>query len=326
MTLKEIEEKLYELLSTRSLHIRLAVEEAHERGELFLAAKDECRVQGIRFKKDWVKRFPVAYETIAVWMRVARAAKVQTTTPTTIDGLLKTLRKGRSAEKAEERREAAARAAEAELIGDNDIICADSLDWLRSQPDDSVPFFVSDPPYGIGLTYDGWTESDNADDHWRWFEPYWKEMVRVLQPGGSIILWQAYVYLRHLPDWFPDAKVFAYCFIVRGLHFWNPIIHWTKAGRPICRHRGMNSWLVGTQQKHRLPDHPSPKPLEDCRKLIKAYTLADTLVVDPFCGLGSIPLACALEGRKWMGVERSPQYAAVARQRLHEATTTLRRA
>lgn len=37
--------------------------------------------------------------------------------------------------------------------------------------------------------------------------------------------------------------------------------------------------------------HTCPKPLHDCREIVRRYTLEGALVVDCFCGVGSIPLA-----------------------------------
>ena len=40
------------------------------------------------------------------------------------------------------------------------------------------------------------------------------------------------------------------------------------------------------------------------------------LVVDPFCGSGSTGCAAVLEGRRFLGVELDPGYAAIARARI----------
>ena len=41
--------------------------------------------------------------------------------------------------------------------------------------------------------------------------------------------------------------------------------------------------------------HPCVTPPDEAREVVKRFTLPDKLVVDPFCGTGTIPLACKLE-------------------------------
>jgi len=53
-----------------------------------------------------------------------------------------------------------------------------------------------------------------------------------------------------------------------------------------------------------------------CRQTIERYTSPGSLVLDPFCGVGTIPLAAKLEGRRAIGIERSVRFADDARARL----------
>ena len=57
--------------------------------------------------------------------------------------------------------------------------------------------------------------------------------------------------------------------------------------------------------------HPSPKPPQLMAELIRFFTRRGGRVLDPFAGVGGTLLACALEGRRGVGVELSPEYAAV---------------
>lgn len=49
--------------------------------------------------------------------------------------------------------------------------------------------------------------------------------------------------------------------------------------------------------------HPTQKPLELCRYMIRTYTNESDLVVDCCCGSGTIPLAAKIEGRKFIGMD-----------------------
>jgi len=57
--------------------------------------------------------------------------------------------------------------------------------------------------------------------------------------------------------------------------------------------------------------HPSPKPPQLMAELIRFFTKKDGRVLDPFAGVGGTLLACAMEGRRGVGVELSAEYAAI---------------
>ena len=52
--------------------------------------------------------------------------------------------------------------------------------------------------------------------------------------------------------------------------------------------------------------------------LIQRLTEPGQLVVDPFCGGGTIPAACKVLGRGWLATEIDRNTALVARKRLAE--------
>lgn len=62
--------------------------------------------------------------------------------------------------------------------------------------------------------------------------------------------------------------------------------------------------------------HPAPFSFTDVARLIRFFTKRGQTVLDPFVGVGSTLKACAMEGRKGIGFELNPRYAALARERL----------
>jgi len=62
--------------------------------------------------------------------------------------------------------------------------------------------------------------------------------------------------------------------------------------------------------------HPAPFSFTDVSRLIRFFTKPAAVVLDPFLGIGSTSKACALEGRKSVGIELNPRYARLAKQRL----------
>lgn len=62
--------------------------------------------------------------------------------------------------------------------------------------------------------------------------------------------------------------------------------------------------------------HPTVKPTDLMRWLVRLVTPAGGLVLDPFMGSGSTGKACMLEGLRFMGIELDRDYAAIAEARI----------
>jgi site-specific DNA-methyltransferase (adenine-specific) len=61
--------------------------------------------------------------------------------------------------------------------------------------------------------------------------------------------------------------------------------------------------------------HPAPFPLELPRRLIKLYSYADDVVLDPFLGSGTTAVAAKLLGRHCVGVDVDETYCQIAAER-----------
>jgi DNA modification methylase len=67
-------------------------------------------------------------------------------------------------------------------------------------------------------------------------------------------------------------------------------------------------------QERRLANHPSLKPQAFLRQVVRAVLpLGEGIVLDPFAGSGSTLAAATAVGYESIGIERDPEYAAVAR-------------
>jgi DNA modification methylase len=62
--------------------------------------------------------------------------------------------------------------------------------------------------------------------------------------------------------------------------------------------------------------HPTVKPLELMRWLVRLVCPDGGVVLDPFCGSGSTGAAAAIEGRRFCGIERDPAYIKIAAARI----------
>jgi site-specific DNA-methyltransferase (adenine-specific) len=69
--------------------------------------------------------------------------------------------------------------------------------------------------------------------------------------------------------------------------------------------------------------HPTVKPTDLMRYLVRMVTPPGGLVLDPFTGSGSTGRAAMLEGMRFIGCELSPEYAEIARARIRFTLGTL---
>ncbi len=63
--------------------------------------------------------------------------------------------------------------------------------------------------------------------------------------------------------------------------------------------------------------HPTVKPTDLMRHLIRLVTPSGGTVLDPFLGSGSTAIAAELEGFEWIGIEKEAEYVAIAEARLN---------
>ncbi len=74
--------------------------------------------------------------------------------------------------------------------------------------------------------------------------------------------------------------------------------------------------FASDKQKEAL--HPTQKPLALMRYLVRTYTRPGQTVLDPTCGSGTTLLACVLEGRSYIGIEKDAEMCKRAKKRVAE--------
>src|ERR1035437_4370727 len=70
---------------------------------------------------------------------------------------------------------------------------------------------------------------------------------------------------------------------------------------------------------YRVNDHPTTKPTELMRHLVRLVTPPGGVCLDPFAGSGTTGLACQMEGFDWIMIEKEAEYVAIAEARLNGA-------
>ena len=74
-------------------------------------------------------------------------------------------------------------------------------------------------------------------------------------------------------------------------------------------------WSFPTESARRV-NHPAPFPVELPRRCIEMYTYAGDVVLDPFLGSGTTAVAAKMCGRRYVGLDLSEEYCAIAEERL----------
>jgi site-specific DNA-methyltransferase (adenine-specific) len=71
------------------------------------------------------------------------------------------------------------------------------------------------------------------------------------------------------------------------------------------------------ENRPRANVHPTVKPVDLMRHLVRLVTPPGGTVLDPFLGSGTTAIAAEMEGFPWIGIEREAEYVAIAEARLN---------
>lgn len=230
------------------------------------------------------------------------------------------------------------------------IIQGDALTVLRELPGESVDAVVTDPPYssgGMTLTAkqadpatkyqtSGTKRSypamlgDNKDQRsfTTWATLWLTECWRMARDGAPLLVFTDW---RQLPS--TTDAVQAAGWLWRGLVVWHK-----PSARPLLgEFRRDAEFLVYAVKRKANPAtrnclpgvlrhgvnpaekvHLTGKPVALLRDLL-AVTQPGGLVLDPFTGGGTTGMACMETGRRFLGVELSPEYHRIAADRIAAA-------
>lgn len=213
------------------------------------------------------------------------------------------------------REQAKAEAQEVYVSGDATVLLGDFRERLVSVGDGEAALLVTDPPYTEGTL-------DLYGDLGRF-------AARVLRPGGFLF---AYCGVHFLPR--------VYAMLGDHLDYWWTLAALHSGPAPVMYQRRMSS-AYKPVLVYRKPggDHPPlfrdvlnvgrcekdlhdwQQALAEAKRLVEVFSLPGDLVIDPFVGSGTVGVASAQLGRRFIGCEIDPAAAATAQNRLAECAT-----
>jgi site-specific DNA-methyltransferase (adenine-specific) len=210
----------------------------------------------------------------------------------------------------------------------------DAVAWLQELPGESVDLVITDPAYeslekhrAVGTTTRLKHSKASSND---WFTIFpnarfgelFREVHRVLRDDTHFYL------LCDAETMFvakPEAER-------AGFRFWKPLV-WDKCTIGMGYHyRARYEFILFFEKgKRRLSDlgvpdiisvprirggYPAEKPAEVADVLIRQSSNAGDVVADPFMGSGSVGIAAARLGRRFLGNDVNPEAVRVAALRL----------
>lgn len=205
-----------------------------------------------------------------------------------------------------------------EVIGDATLYCGSMEDVLPTLAD--VDCVVSDPPYGIsfekgasgiGLHPDRRRHAGTIFGDDGPFDP------------ATLLRWPCVLFGgNHFYARLPDGGTFHTWDKSRGVgpqdSFSDAEYIWTSWRRKSEVFRYLWKGVLQDGEKGLPKYHVSQKPIAVMEWCLRFVPDAET-VVDPFCGSGSTGVACARQGRRFIGIEIEPRYFDIACKRIAEA-------
>lgn len=89
-----------------------------------------------------------------------------------------------------------------------------------------------------------------------------------------------------------------------------------RKGRSKWNGGGRSSVFVHNKGEAVRTGHETQKPVRLLLELVELFTDPGEIILDPFCGSGTTGVACLRLGRRFIGIEKDPKYAAIASERL----------
>jgi site-specific DNA-methyltransferase (adenine-specific) len=219
-------------------------------------------------------------------------------------------------------------------VEDNTIIRGDCLEVLKDIPSSSVDLVLTDPPYGTGGR-DGSVHLNNitllgnrmsVDSYIWWINKVAGECYRITKDDSHLYTFSDWRSYKNQQIGFETAGWELRSLLVwskgNGMgEFWRSshefILFMTKQKPRKLSHGGCFNVLSFSPVRGSL--HPTQKPLDLFEELVMASTNEGDLVCDPFVGSGTTAVACIQTGRRYIGIEQSQAYCAIAERRVKSA-------
>jgi len=228
------------------------------------------------------------------------------------------------------------------------LLLGDAIQHMQKLETGTIKAVVTSPPYNIknstgnglknGRTgkwenaalqkgYDKYDDCLPHDEYVQWQRDCLTEMMRILRPDGAIFYnhkWRVQNGLlqdrQEIVEGFPVRQIIIW-HRAGGINF-NPgyflpnyeVIYLIAKPdfklAPKANSMGC-VWRINQESNNA---HPAPFPLELAQRCIQA--VGEGPILDPFIGSGTTALAAESLGIEWIGIDQSPEYIEMAKERI----------
>ena len=234
---------------------------------------------------------------------------------------------------------------------ENTIICGDCLEVMKDWPDGCVDLVVTSPPYNVGgknlgyqprskvgqKHYGEYSDNMTADDYVEWIYTVLRECLRISRYVFCNMQYTASTKLcisEIMPRFYDNMK---------------DVFIWEKQAvaqiQPGCLANGFEFvFLLGQDNTKRFwpnnfpsngyvpnrqtwyktesfPEHHATFPQTLPAYFVEYFTQKNDIVADVFDGVGTTCVAAKMLGRRYIGIDISPEYCQIAEERLRAVDT-----
>lgn len=224
----------------------------------------------------------------------------------------------------------------------------DCIEAMKTIPNDSIDLIVTDPPYKVtsrgrgkrGTTTSGGMLEKESVCKGKIFkhndvelESYIPEFYRILKEGSHFYIMTNHINLTRTLNicqengfhfiksliWNKENKIMSQLYMSQFEY----ILFFRKGSAKKINNCGTSDILNVPNKKTKGLDgeniHDTEKPIELMRILIENSSEIGDYILDPFMGVGSTGMACAIANRKFIGMEIDEIYFNIAKERISNA-------
>lgn len=204
----------------------------------------------------------------------------------------------------------------------NRITCADCLDILKQLPDKCVDLVLTDPPYGIkadkGTNGFGASKNRRYSSEWDSKTPDLEIFNEIIRISKKAIIFGG----NYFTDKLPVSKCWIVWDKVGENKFENPFadveLAWTNDTKVCKKYTCVQQGFIN-EDKSQKRIHPTQKPLKLFEQILQDYSNENDLVLDCFSGSGTTAVACHNLKRRFICIEKDPDYWRLSCERLEQA-------
>jgi len=197
----------------------------------------------------------------------------------------------------------------------NTVIFGDAIDILDKFPEEFADCVITDFLYKSGK------------QHLIWMNEICYRIKRILKPNSNFVFYPG---TKELPEKLNLIQQhFSYnwpiiCYKPTFRHFGKTgftkmdMIFWFSKGKGRVYKKSPDIIVDRKEKTNEYFGFKHYKGIEVTKKLIEIFTAPDHLVIDPFCGTGSILVACKMLKRKFIGIDKDFDMIELAKKRLNK--------